>query len=111
MQCPKCSYIRKPTDNNPDWQCPSCGIAYAKFKKAAAPPLQEPLPAEEAEAGDEPVVVYSEKRKKGLGFDATTIGGLLCLAGGAWLTYASIIEPYMAIAKGAREIHLLGFKA
>ena len=29
--CPKCGYVRKPTDTAPDWQCPRCGIAYAKF--------------------------------------------------------------------------------
>ena len=28
--CPNCSYQRKATDAAPDWQCPSCGIAYAK---------------------------------------------------------------------------------
>ncbi len=32
MKCPKCSYIRSQTDLAPDWQCPSCGIAYVKFK-------------------------------------------------------------------------------
>ena len=29
--CPKCAYTRKATDTAPVWQCPSCGIAYAKF--------------------------------------------------------------------------------
>lgn len=29
--CPKCQYIRKPGDTAPDWQCPSCGVAYAKY--------------------------------------------------------------------------------
>jgi TPR repeat protein len=33
--CPKCGYIRKPTDTAPDWQCPSCGIAYAKYGTVA----------------------------------------------------------------------------
>jgi glutaredoxin len=28
--CPKCAYVRKPTDEAPDWQCPSCQIAYVK---------------------------------------------------------------------------------
>ena len=31
--CPKCSYARTATDAGiPDWQCPKCGIAYAKFE-------------------------------------------------------------------------------
>jgi len=30
--CPKCSYTRKASDTGvPNWQCPSCGVAYAKF--------------------------------------------------------------------------------
>lgn len=29
--CPKCGYVRKPTDTAPEWQCPSCLIVYAKF--------------------------------------------------------------------------------
>ena len=32
--CPKCQYVRKPSDAAPDWQCPSCGIVYAKFGTA-----------------------------------------------------------------------------
>jgi glutaredoxin len=28
--CPKCNYVRKPTDEAPEWQCPSCQIAYVK---------------------------------------------------------------------------------
>jgi len=28
--CPSCHYQRKQTDSAPDWQCPSCGVAYAK---------------------------------------------------------------------------------
>jgi predicted RNA-binding Zn-ribbon protein involved in translation (DUF1610 family) len=32
--CPKCQYQRKPGDEAPDWQCPSCGIAYAKYSEA-----------------------------------------------------------------------------
>lgn len=30
MKCPKCNYVRTPEDANPEWQCPSCGVAYQK---------------------------------------------------------------------------------
>lgn len=33
--CPKCSYTRKPTDTAPNYECPSCGIIYAKFDAKA----------------------------------------------------------------------------
>ncbi|OUS07951.1 hypothetical protein A9Q81_00975 [Gammaproteobacteria bacterium 42_54_T18] len=28
--CPRCQYIRIPTDKGPTWQCPNCGAAYNK---------------------------------------------------------------------------------
>lgn len=34
MECPKCNYLRQEKDSIvPDWQCPSCGVAYAKVKR------------------------------------------------------------------------------
>jgi hypothetical protein len=33
--CPKCAYARSARDSNPAWQCPGCGIAYAKYKPRA----------------------------------------------------------------------------
>jgi hypothetical protein len=41
VACPKCNYVRLPADTAPAWQCPSCGIAYAKFaavKQLVVPP-------------------------------------------------------------------------
>lgn len=29
-RCPKCGYVRKEQEMVPDWQCPSCQVAYAK---------------------------------------------------------------------------------
>jgi len=34
LLCPKCRYQRQPSDDAPDWQCPSCGVAYAKAHTA-----------------------------------------------------------------------------
>lgn len=33
--CPKCNYARTAADSSPAWQCPSCGIAYNKFKDSS----------------------------------------------------------------------------
>jgi glutaredoxin len=38
-RCPKCRYERQSTDTAPDWQCPSCGIAYSKAE--SAPPAAQ----------------------------------------------------------------------
>jgi uncharacterized Tic20 family protein len=32
--CPKCKYVRTAGETAPDWQCPKCGVAYAKFLAA-----------------------------------------------------------------------------
>lgn len=32
--CPKCSHVRQSAEHAPEWQCPSCGVAYAKVGDA-----------------------------------------------------------------------------
>ena len=34
VKCPKCGYERRPTDSAPQWQCPSCQVAYVKAAQA-----------------------------------------------------------------------------
>lgn len=34
MDCPKCGYKRQTTDTAPDYECPKCGIIYAKYELA-----------------------------------------------------------------------------
>lgn len=36
--CPNCQYARKATDSAPDWQCPSCQLAYNKAAGAPVSP-------------------------------------------------------------------------
>jgi hypothetical protein len=44
VKCPKCGYERRPTDSAPQWQCPSCHVAYVKAAQvqdvSAKPQLQ-----------------------------------------------------------------------
>lgn len=35
IECPKCGYVRQSKEDAPDWQCPSCGVAYVKAAQAA----------------------------------------------------------------------------
>lgn len=42
--CPKCGYVRQPQDEAPDYECPKCGIVYAKFR--ATPARSERAPVE-----------------------------------------------------------------
>jgi glutaredoxin len=41
--CPKCRHLRPADTTAPAWQCPACGVAYAKANAAAA--LAEAAPA------------------------------------------------------------------
>jgi predicted nucleic acid-binding Zn-ribbon protein len=36
IQCPKCGHVRSPNETAPDWECPACGIVYAKYRAPAA---------------------------------------------------------------------------
>jgi hypothetical protein len=45
MICPKCGYERQAADTAPDYECPRCGIVYAKFKS-----LQEPAQPQQSAA-------------------------------------------------------------
>lgn len=49
--CPKCSHVRPPDASNPDWQCPNCGICYARFVDR---PPEAHRPAATAVEGDGP---------------------------------------------------------
>lgn len=41
-ECPKCHYVRVPTDTAPDYECPRCGIVYAKAEIRRLPAQDSP---------------------------------------------------------------------
>lgn len=41
--CPKCHHARPANASNPEWECPACGICYAKFKERDTAPAQQAL--------------------------------------------------------------------
>jgi hypothetical protein len=47
MICPKCHYQRQPTDTAPQWQCPACGVAYAKLMSSNTSLLASNIPPNE----------------------------------------------------------------
>lgn len=46
IKCPKCGHERGPGEQGPAWQCPGCGVAYAKVMnesvRVAVEPVREP---------------------------------------------------------------------
>jgi hypothetical protein len=54
VECPKCGYARKPSDDAPQWQCPSCKVAYNKALKtqnSAASAVPQVAESSEEETG------------------------------------------------------------
>lgn len=51
--CPKCHYTRQPDDTAPDYECPRCGLVYAKYKPppAPAPVVEKAAPVKEYRKG------------------------------------------------------------
>lgn len=45
MQCPKCKYTRQPNDRAPEYECPQCGVIYAKYNPNIAAELKSKLAA------------------------------------------------------------------
>jgi hypothetical protein len=84
MICPKCGYQRTPADTNPDWQCPKCQIAYAKYKPPA------PLASRIAAGGRE----LAGEARGDLSVYALIAANLLALAI-AWYTRMSLRELMM----------------
>ncbi|WP_028453918.1 tetratricopeptide repeat protein [Chitinilyticum litopenaei] len=69
ITCPKCRYQRQATDSAPDWQCPSCGVAYAKVGAAPAPtPAARPQSAHTASTASaelpEGLMVYNDEQAR-----------------------------------------------
>lgn len=61
--CPKCKHVRAATEIAPDWQCPKCGVAYAKFLAA-----QQGLSATSTGTTLRPAVAAAaEEKSTGLG--------------------------------------------
>lgn len=52
--CPKCSHVRTPADTAPDWQCPQCGIAMARYIELQKQAAERKLPAYERPQRDIP---------------------------------------------------------
>jgi hypothetical protein len=62
MKCPRCAYERRPSDQAPAWQCPSCKIAYVKAAKVAAP-VAPAAPAAPVAAERPPSKIVSPARQ------------------------------------------------
>jgi hypothetical protein len=73
VTCPKCRYVRQPTDTAPDYECPQCGVIYHKFlqaqraqagagRESPAPPPEPAKPAAPDNAAPAPHTPAAQPR-------------------------------------------------
>lgn len=74
--CPKCNYQRKESDINPEWECPSCGVAYIKAQNfnSEQPKTKSKLKPKTVEQDD--ITEYRSNKTQLLivGFICLTVG-------------------------------------
>jgi ribosomal protein L37AE/L43A len=79
-QCPKCNYVRKPSDSTPHWQCPSCMVVYYKVSAEYAAEQQQRAKHQEQRLAEIRARRNSRKKSDLAGF-AVLIGVMLAAAG------------------------------
>ena len=62
--CPKCGYVRQPTDTAPDYECPKCKIIYSKFDPAAEKVRQASIELKRQQAAEAEAQRLEEERQK-----------------------------------------------
>jgi len=60
MQCPRCAYVRQPTDASAEGECPRCGIIYAKFRPGGTLPPSKPATDSRSSSRLPPTPSYEE---------------------------------------------------
>jgi hypothetical protein len=96
--CQACGYQRKPTDQAPDWACPSCGKAYAKTSHESSSPLVIYTDTPSAESSNplhEGVVYQREPKETSLNKHGILIGALFSLL---FLCLPVLVDPSSASA-------------
>ena len=76
--CEACGYQRETTDRAADWECPSCGKAYAKTSHEAPSPL----------------VIYKDSPSK-----KSPVSLLIAIAGGLTIFFAAFSHQYEKLKK------------
>jgi hypothetical protein len=99
MECPKCHYQRKATDVTfPDWQCPSCGVAYAKASGAS---LRSTIPSRErAQVTNR----FGERRALDYVLSVLVLGSILLTAVAWW--YKDSLPPPVSLLSATHNIPL-----
>jgi len=89
--CPKCAYSRKLADQDkPAWQCPSCGIAYAKFDAPPSASMAAPHAVRAMQEAHAPAELPVSR--------AALFWILACVVAAAYLGYSRLVIQPAAVA-------------
>lgn len=85
--CPKCKYQRRVLDTAPAWQCPGCGVAYAKVapSPASADGAQRKVKSHKDDDEDAPVVAVRSPLRTARSVVAVLLLAMVAGAGWSWL--------------------------
>lgn len=97
--CPRCGHQRAADEHAPDWQCPACGVAYAKAAARAASGLVTPRPA------DTPVYRAAARDNSLWSLLAVNAGALLLAWWNGWtLTELMLVYWGQSVIIGAASV-------
>ncbi|HEX4325601.1 MAG TPA: glutaredoxin family protein [Burkholderiales bacterium] len=100
--CPKCAHVRKDTETAPAWQCPACGIVYAKYGETAVHHHEDadaPTPSP-IMVGGKPLLT----NRNGRGLNFVQIAGLIVIAGAVAVSgYSKLVHRSPAHAVSSAE--------
>ncbi len=94
VTCGACGYVRKDSDTNPAWQCPSCEVAYVKAEEAHKEYSQAELKQLNTE--------YQSEKKRKSKLSAITTG-----LKGIWFGIAAFLSGAGSACSGAASNPLL----
>ena len=100
--CAACNYVRKPTDTNPDWECPCCLKVYAKVNadiEASRNFSQEDFDKKLRRDN------WRRKKKEILGSSAALAGVFTFISGAASTCSGAAANPWL---KAAGVIVIIG---
>ena len=78
MKCPKCEYERATTDTAPHYECPGCGIVYAKYRPSS--PRNQPVAAPLQLAQRPPGVFVKVLQTRAAKIVAWAMGAIIAIA-------------------------------
>src|SRR5262245_50326401 len=97
--CPKCKHVRTANEVAPDWQCPACGIAYAKYQQSQS--MQATNPGTRMSGGAVPPAPAAS----GEGSTGAAMFAHLCIPIGMVVPFLSLLGPIIvwAMQSGKNE--------